>query len=211
MIRAYLSNISPLWPWPRQEALLRIEVPTWPKGVTVFRDDLDVDQRRGRHQSALVARANLMRKSTRRMADNVILLASLAVFDWTIEGVMAGLADAAAGGTTVRVLDCGLTITADAGVNVMGEVARAFAAARLRQKLMKRGEAGGKASASKRWNEAAAKLRVIEKLYHDPEETRTDAELAKLAGVSVNTMKDHMGPRGNRTKRKTARAAKGEK
>lgn len=208
MKRAYLSNLSPLWPWHKQEALLLSAVPTWPKGIDVLRDELDSQERRGRRQASLVQRDKLLRPSTRRNSDETILLPSLAVFDWTVEGVLAALAAVASRGATVRVLDCNLTIAADAGASVMGEVAKAFAEARMRQKLVKRGEAGGKASAEARWNAAAEKLKSIEKLYRDPQEVRTDAQLANLAGVSVNTMKEHLGPRPHRKKIKAARAAK---
>ena len=208
MLRAYLSNLSPLWPWEKQEDLLRQEVPAWPKGVTVYRDDLDARQRRGRSQDALAARSNLLRTTTRRRADDVILLPSLAVLDWTHDGVVTALAAASARGATVRVLDCGLEIAADAGAAVMAEVAKAFATAKMRDKLHRRGEAGGRVSGAARKAAAAEKMKAVAALWHDPKETRTDAELARMAGVSVNTMKAHHGPRYNRKKIKAARAAK---
>ena len=79
-VKAYISNISPLWPVERQEAMLSAAVPGYPDKVAVFRDELPPSDRQGHRKAALSARAEMLRPTTRKI-DEVIVVAALPVLD----------------------------------------------------------------------------------------------------------------------------------
>lgn len=185
MTKAYISNISPLWPVERQEAML-------PDGVVVFRDVLTPKERQAHRTAALVQRAEMLRPSTRRNGEE-IYIASLAVLDWTAEGMMEALTAAMARGATVRVLDAGLSIGPTARVTTLYVAAVAFAAARKRSQEVDRGRAGGEASARKRSEASKARALTIKAEWGMPEPPT--AILLARAGLSYNTAKLHLGPR----------------
>jgi hypothetical protein len=76
-VRAYLSNLSPRWPFERQEADHATHTPGWPD-VPTFRDKLSVKKRIAHQPVSLKERASLLRP-TGREAGEVIYVASLAV------------------------------------------------------------------------------------------------------------------------------------
>lgn len=205
-MKAYLNNISPAWPLRRQEDVLRAAIPGWPKSVDVRRDVLDSKQLMANRPASLVELGKLLARHSFRRADT-INVASLAVLGWRDSELIRHLLAATALGITVKARDIGLEIGPDATPAVMKRAVDAFLAAREKVRQGKRGEAGGQASGAVRRSAAGEKVKTIAKFWKDPKETRTDRELAVIAGVSVNTVKEHLGPRPNRRKIKAARNA----
>jgi hypothetical protein len=185
--RAYLSNISRLWSINKQEALLRVAFPGWPNGVTVFRDDLQERDRRGRHPVALEARSAMLRSSTRRVEAERITVASLAVLAWTAEDMMECLTLALARGAAVRVLDADLLIAPSEDAAVLHRAAVAFREAREKQIAVERGHAGGRISADKKAAEARAKVETIRARWALPSADYPTSVLLAEAGISRNT------------------------
>ena len=212
--RAYLSNLSPLWPAARQEALLREAFPAWPKGVTVFRDDIDARDRRGHSTELLVKRSEMLRGTTRKGHTERITLASLAVLAWSAEDMLECLTLALSRGAIVRVLDAGIEIPPTPDAAVLHRAAQAFRRARARGVVMERGKAGGMASATQRVAEAKAKAELIRAEWALPSEDYPTLDLLTKAGISRNTARLYLGKRDvaqrnhqASLKRKAARAA----
>jgi hypothetical protein len=190
--RVYISNISPLWPEARQEALLREAIRDYPKGVNVYDDILTPRERRAHKPPSLVDRDLMLRpNSARRSA--TIYIASLAVFAWTDADMLKCITAAASKGMTIRVLDVDLTIGPDAGAQVMSKAIEAFAAGRKRQTEFVRGQAGGKASAENREGKARAAAESIKAAWARRDERTPD--LLARAGISLNTAKRYLGSR----------------
>lgn len=190
MRRAYLSNISPIWRFDRQEALLRDALPGYPKNVDVFRDELDVRKRQRREALALAQRAIMLRATTGKRGETVHI-ASLAVLAWTQDDMMQALTLALARGATVRVLDEALTIPPNVGPDILHEAAKAFTKGR------KAGSAfiGGKISGEAKAAVARAKAEKIRGVYGMPTEQMPWAELLRISGLTRNTIIKHLGPR----------------
>lgn len=184
MIRAYLSNISPLWPVERQEAML-------PPGAQQFRDILDARDRYAHQPDRLEQRAAMLRPTRRKGGE--IVVASLAVLDWTAEGLMSCLTLIMQRGATLRVLDVGLTIAPDSGPAVLHQAAQAFAASRKRDAATERGGRGGAVSAAKRAADTKAKAETIRDDWKR-DEFRTQ-DLLERAGVSRNSAILYLGKR----------------
>ena len=190
-VRAYLSNISPRWTFERQEALLAEAVPGYPKGVAVFRDNLDARTRRHHDPRALADRTEATRETANRRRDETLLVPSPAVFAWSMGDMIATLARAAARGATVRFLDCGLTITPASGAADMEKIAEAFAAARKASF----GVPGSVASVEARNARVEAGLDRIRARYHLPTKNVSWAVLQADSGLSRNTIQDRLGNR----------------
>ena len=193
--RAYLSNLSPLWPAARQEALLLEAFPAWPKGVTVFRDDIDARDRRGHSTELLVKRSEMLRGTTRKGHTERITLASLAVLAWSAEDMLECLTLALSRGATVRVLDVGLSIPPTPDAVILHEAAKAFRTSRTRGVVMDRGKAGGMASAAQRIAEAKAKAETIRAEWALPSDDYPTLDLLAKAGISRNTARLYLGKR----------------
>lgn len=213
--RVYLSNISPLWPFKRQEEMLAAAFPVWPKGVTVFRDELDARDRRGHATAVLASRASMLRPASRKAGAERITVASLAVLAWSAEDMLECLTLALARGATVRVLDAELSINPTPDAAILHEAAKAFREARTRQVSIVRGKIGGMASADLRKAEAKAKAMTIEAEWRLSSEDYPTADLLAKAGISRNTAILYLGKRHAAQaahqaslKRKAARAAK---
>jgi hypothetical protein len=214
-LRAYISNISPLWPVEQQEAALKAALPGWPDGVMIFRDVLDTRARRAHRISSLIERADMLRASTRRSPGS-IYLASLAPLAWTAEDLMECLSLAAAKNATVHVLDAGLVIPPSPGAEALHQAAIAFRKARERQSGWERGKRGGQASGEMRSAAAKERAETIRERWALPTADYPTIALLAEAGISLNTAKMHLKPRPiaqrereAAQKRKAARAAKG--
>src|SRR3974390_1828631 len=95
LAKVYMSNISPLWSFERQEQVIAPALAA--RGITErkdFVDDLTVNERKAHHDEHLIHREQLLRPSTRKDG-GLIVLASLASFAWSVEGTLAGLTRAA--------------------------------------------------------------------------------------------------------------------
>jgi hypothetical protein len=191
--RTYTSNLSPRWPFDKQEALLRT-LDGWPKGYAALRDDLDVRARRAHKAASLVGRASLLRPS-RRSDGETIYVASLAVLAWSVGDLLAVLTAAGMRGAAVVALDVGLTIPPSDASAVLHQAMQAFELSRKADAALKAGEAGSKVSVERRTDAARAKCETIRREWRaHPSEPPTSDLLAK-AGVSRNTVKKYVGDR----------------
>lgn len=190
MNRAYLSNISPVWLFERQEALLRAALPSYPSDVQVFRDEVDALTRKARNAKALTQRAEMLWPKS-RPRDETIHVASLAVLAWTQDDMMLTLTLALARGASVRALDVDLTITASSGPNVLHAAAEAFA----KGKAARAAYFGGSISGPRKEAKAKAKAERIRDIYGLPIDAMPWAELLRISGLTRNTIIKHLGPR----------------
>jgi hypothetical protein len=186
---------------------MRAAVPDWPKGCEVYRDILDSQQLMAHRPESLRQLTRLLKPSSFQRPDT-ILIAAFPVLGWTADDLVKRLAAAAARGYVVIALDIDMDIGPNATAAKLQSAMEAFEVARQRVKEVKRGQTGGRLSGQRRKDAAEAKMKGILPLWRDPKETRTDAQIAALAGVSVNTFKAHYGPRYGRAKIKAARAEK---
>lgn len=196
-VKAYISNISPLWPVERQEATLSAAVPGYPDKVAVFRDELLPSDRQGRREAALSARAKMLRPTTRK-SDEVIVVAALPVLDWTAEGMLEALTLAMARNATVRVLDAGIEIGRSSKAAELHQAVKAFASARKRTQEIRRGTMGGRISADRRSAKAKASTDAIRPEWAFPVDHpnyEPTEVLLKRAGVSLNTAELYLGKR----------------
>lgn len=218
-LRVYKSNLSSPWTERRQDEVLSRAIPGYPRGVEIVTDWPDSSARQG-HKPDLPGRDHtLLRRASRRQQE-AIYVASLSVLAQSWEDVARCLALAADRGATVHVAGVNppLVIPPSDDAAVFARAAQEFAAGKMRQKLEKRGQVGGRVSAAKKMADAEKKADLIAKLWHSPKETRRDAELAELAGLSVNTVKRILGDRPRKAIKKAreaqvraARAAKEKK
>ena len=187
----YISNISPLWPIDRQEALLIGADP----GGRRFVDILTAFDRQAHQADRLLQRAAMLRPSRRRGGN--IFVASLAVLDWSAVGLMECLGLAMVRGISVHVLDAALVIQPGGGPVILHAAALAFAASRKRDAEILRGQAGGAISAAKRVDAARAKAETIREHWAMPSAEHPTLALLERAGISRNTAKIYLGPRAD--------------
>lgn len=187
--RAYLSNISPLWPISRQEELIDACGP-----VEVFQDILSPKERKGHGICTLKQRQAMLRPSCRD-AGEIIYVAALAVLAWSAEDLLVCLTLANARGAIVEVLDCDLSIPPGAGSDVLHEAVKAFAASRQRDAAYVRGKRGGETSGAQRAAQARAKAETVRAEWALPSDLYRTVDLLVTAGLSRNTIKLYLGPR----------------
>lgn len=191
IFKVYISNLSPLWPIKRQEAILDdVE-------GTRFCDELDSSERRGFRINGLPSRDMMLRKST-RSEDQVIQVASIAVLARNSEDLMIALTQAAERNAVVRDLSARVDIKPNAKAKDLKAVAALFADSRKRAAEKVRGQTGGQKSGAIKAAQAKAVALKYENDWRNHEKTNKD--LAKESGVSVNTLKLYLG------RRKEARA-----
>jgi hypothetical protein len=191
--RTYTSNLSPRWPFNKQEALFRT-LDGWPMGYTALRDDLDVRARRAHKTSTLVGRASLLRPS-RRSDGETIYVASLAVLAWSVGDLLAVLTAAGMRGAAVVALDVGLTIPPSDVSAVLHQAMQAFELSRKADAALKAGEAGSKVSVQRRTDAARAKCEIIRVRWLRPAYEHLTIDLLKEAQISRNTAKYYLGAR----------------
>lgn len=197
LAKVYMSNISPLWPLERQEPLIAQALAA--RGIMErkdFVDELTANQRRTHHDKDLTNREQMLRPSTRKDG-GLIVLASLAPFAWSVEGMLAGLTRAAENRATVWVIDAGITLKPKADTKAWAKAVEAFHAARKREQAGERGKAGGVASAAKRSKkEAAESIREAWALSEcEPGYEKTTLLLERVGIRNYSTAVGFLGPR----------------
>jgi hypothetical protein len=194
----YLSNISPLWPLSRQEAVIDAAYPGKRDDGNTWRDWLTPRARRTHLDEILDQRGYLVRPSTRKGGDNIVI-ASAAVLAWKTDALVGFLSAAAAKGSTIHIIDAKLTINPKSGPSVFEKVIAAFKKAKIRKTSLPSGRAGGSRSAELRSAEAEASCDTIKAPWSIPrgyKDYEPDHKLLKRAGVSRNTAKKYLGHRG---------------
>jgi hypothetical protein len=178
--RIYMSNISPYWTFERQEAVLGPRSP----GATVFRDELDKKTRRGHSPAALVERGQMLRVTRRPDPEEVVRVASYAVLASSAGDFQDVLAALEQRGARLVSVDDG----------DVSDVLAAWHAARVKSRLAGASLRGG---AVNKANIEAVYRPICEPFrerWGDPAYNAMD--LAREAGVSMNTMVKYLGKRG---------------
>ncbi len=180
LILVYLSDVSPWWTIERQETALADVLPK----ATVFRDLLGVRARRGHSANDLVQRGMMLRPTTRRDKGVEIHVASLAVLAWAEDDLRAVLETIAARGATL--------ISAE---GYAGDPVAAWAVARRRSRLEGAALRGSAVSAERRRAASEAAVKLIAGDWPLPSRDYPTDELKARCGLSLNTIKAHLGPR----------------
>jgi hypothetical protein len=193
--KVYMSNLSPVWPFAKQEALLAQAVPGWPKGATLYQDELSARSRRSHKPGDLDQRDAMLRPTGRRRGDEAVYVASLAVLAWTAEDMMEAITQAMARGATIHVLDAGLIITPKSDAATLHGAAKAFADGRRRRAAAEAGKTAGAISGQRRANMAKAAAESIRREWSLPSEEYPTLDLLRAAGISRNTAILYLGKR----------------
>ena len=186
--KAYISNLSPQWPVRRQHEILA----SMEGAVTIFSDELKASERRGYRIDGLKDRQQMLRPTTRN-GEQIIFVASLAVLARNAEDLMVVLAQASERNATIRDLTAKIDIKPHAKAKELKVAAQMFADARKRAAETERSDAGGKRSAEIRKAEAKAKAETVKDEW--PLYNFTSEQLARQAGICVNTLKEYLGNR----------------
>jgi hypothetical protein len=179
MKKAYLSEVSPWWTMERQETALADVL----LGARVFRDVLDVRACRSHQPASLVQRAAMLRTTTRGGSET-IHVASLAVLAWGEDDMRAVLAAMAARGAVLV-----------SSEGYQGDPLIAWHAARKRSRLEGAALKGSAVSAERRRAASMASARLIEDRWPLSSTTHPTKVLLAECGLSLNTVKAHLGPR----------------
>ena len=209
--RAYLSNVTAIWPLPKQREMMAA-LPNWPDGYVIFEDEIDVRARRRKNPAVLAKRNEMLRVTTRPRGGEEVVVAALPVFAMSIEDMMHSLTLAGMRGAAVRFLNEGVTVEPGSGAEALHQIASAFSAAKFEGRTQVAGQiSGAKKEAAAR--EKAEKVRLV---YGDP--SWPMSRLAEASGLSRNTLEKHLGKHREarvkwsaNAKRATARAKKKEK
>jgi len=184
--KAYISNLSPVWPVSRQEAILA--------GIdaTIYRDELPSAERRGYRVDGLPERGQMLRPSSRE-AGQIIFVASIGVLARNAEDLMLVLAQIAERKATIRDLSAKIDIKPNATTKDLNVVTKVFIEARKRAIESERGKTGGQKSGGLRAQLAKETAVKFEGEWQDFK--KTNQQIAKDSGLSVNTLKLYLGRR----------------
>jgi hypothetical protein len=186
--KVYRSNLFAWWTPDQQNAALDEYKPDWRK-LKVFSDDeLNDRELRGRYQDKLTERAIMLRPSTRKTPDT-ILVASLVVLA-KADPDMRQLAQALAAQSAV------IESAEDATIynpKQLDKLIAAWARARTKSRLEGAAKRGGEASATIRKAKSLEGAKRIWNRWKLPSDEHKTADLLAEAGISRNTMNAHYG------------------
>jgi hypothetical protein len=159
-VRAYLSNLSPRWPFERQEAEHAAHTPGWPD-VSTYRDRLSVRKRIAHQPASLKERTSLLKPSSRGSGE-AIYVASLAVLAIGAEDFMAVCAAASGRSAAIVAHETETRIEPGAGADALHAALAAFLDSKRRSNSMgERWKPGAAASAQKRMEDAKRRAELI--------------------------------------------------
>lgn len=190
--KAYISNLSPVWPVAKQINVLNPVTSDSEKPVTIYRDELPSSERRGHRVDGLPERGQMFRPSSRE-AGQIIFVASLAVLARNADDLMLVLTQAAERNATIRDLTANVDIKPTAKAKDLKEATRLFVEARKRAIESERGKTGGQKSGGLRAQLAKEIALKFENDWQDFK--KTNQQIAKESGLSVNTLKLYLGRR----------------
>ena len=188
--RAYLSNVTAVWPLSRQREMLAT-LEGWPDEFVVFEDDLNLKSRRRIASNILVRRNEMLRATTRKGGEEAVFVAATSVFALSIEDMMEVLTLAGIRGASVHFIHEGITVAPSTGAEALHRIALAYAQAKREGRAV----GAGRISADKRKAEAKADCERIRTLYAMPSREVGWAELQRVSGRSRNTIIAHLGER----------------
>jgi hypothetical protein len=190
--RIYLSNLLPHWPIKRQEELLDERLPGWRRS-TVYRDVIPARKRQSHSASELKERARLLRP-TGRPGVETITVVTAGVLAWATADFLDVLQAVTKRGAVLRMLHEDLTIDPAGGVPAVAAAMAAFERSKIRATGDGPGK-GGRISGALRMAAAKAKCAAVRHMWVQPRSEFTDSEIAAEAGVSLATIKTHLGKR----------------
>ena len=179
--RAYISNISALWPIARQEEVLAAAVPGWP--VQVYRDELNARDRQAHAPDSLRERAAMVRAARSRKKPSTVYVASLAVLARSADELVVVASELRERGVDLVALD----IAVDARA-MPADLAAAYKAARLKAARDKARAIGTRNAALKLSKEDAA-LKIKDRWGLKEYKT---ADLLDEAKITRNTANKHL-------------------
>lgn len=186
--KVYRSNLFAWWTPDRQDAALDKYKSGWREHKVFSDDDLTDRELRGSYQDKLTERAIMLRPSTRK-TPNIVLVASLAVLA-KAEADMRQLAkDLAAQGAVIESVEDVTTYNP----KQTDKLIAAWGRARTKSRLEGAAKRGGQKSASIR---KAASLEGAKRIWDRwklPSDEHKTADLLAEAGISRNTMNAHYG------------------
>jgi hypothetical protein len=191
--RIYLSNILPHWPIKRQEAVLDERIPGWRKDAAIYRDVVPPRKRIGHGISALADRERLLRPTGRPGAETITVVTA-GVLAWATADFLDVLQAVTRRGAVLRMLHEDLTIDPAGGVPAVAAAMAAFERSKIRATGDGPGK-GGRISGALRLAASKAKCETVRHMWARPRKEFTDAEIAAQAGVSLATIKMHLGYR----------------
>lgn len=190
MPRFYLSNIRPAWPIDRQEAALDATCPGW-RRCSVYRDVLTASARKSHGAVDLVARARLLRPTSRTTPETVTV-AGLAVLAWAPGDFVTVLAALSSRGASLVSIDDGMTVAPN-DVQATADAVAAFERAILR--VGGAGKSGGQVSGEIRSARAKAAIEVLRPFWGMPSDTHPTPIILRQCGVSKPTAIKYLGYR----------------
>lgn len=194
-LRAYVSNLSKVWPEAEQRRVISEWVQRVQPGAKPpeYRDILTRRGLQSRKPELLTDRAAMLRPTSRR-ADETIVVAALGCLAVSPADLAAVIAAASARRATLDVVADGLTIPPDPPAAVLAAVLAVWER-RRRQGLHEAGRmAGQRAAVAKRREKVTAALALVDQAW------ATDAPLADLvalSGLTSKTLYKHLGPRAD--------------
>jgi hypothetical protein len=189
-VKFYLSNIRPAWSFERQEKVLDAKAPGW-RGGAVYRDTLSAARRKAHGAAYLTQRAMALRPSSRPDGGE-FAVATLAILDWTVKGLLAVLAACAANRMTLVSVECGTRVPPN-DVAAAGEAVAEFERAIRRTGDAKK--SGGMVSGERRKLVADAACEAARPYWGLPTKEYTIAWISKQFDVSRPKLTDYLGPR----------------
>lgn len=170
--------------------------------VIEYCDELDADERRGYRVDGMINRTQMLRPSTRKEGATIVV-ASLGVLARNAEDLLMVIGLAAERNATIRDLHAGFEIKPDAKMRDMKRATEEFAKSRVKARAADRGKFGGQKSGAVR---AAMAKEVALKFENDwCASDKTNKEIVRQSGLSVNTLKLYLGRRDDAKRRWAAR------
>jgi DNA invertase Pin-like site-specific DNA recombinase len=186
--KVYRSNLFAWWTPDRQDATLDKYKPGWREHKVFSDDGLTACELRGNYQDKLTERAVMLRPSTRKTSD-IVLVASLAVLARTEDDMRQLAKDLAAQSAVIESVEDVTTYNP----KQTDKLIAAWKRARTKSRLEGAAKRGGQKSASIR---KAASLEGAKRIWDRwklPTNEHRTAELLAEAGISRNTMNAHYG------------------
>lgn len=208
-LKAYQSNISPLWPQSRQDEMFMKHF----EGAKaffppIFSDDITKGDRRAKRVEVLVERHQLFRPSTR--TGGTIFVAALPCLAYDTDDFIFVLKQAADKSVSIHVLDTGMIFKPCKSRVELNRAKDIFAETKAKAKGFENGQLGGQTSAANKRAKLLAAAEIARPYWHLDEPS--NIALSKMAGASVNSLKEILGLREDaRRKYKTAQKRKAKR
>jgi hypothetical protein len=186
--KVYRSNLFAWWTPDRQDAALDKYKPGWREHKVFSDDDLTDRELRGSYQDKLTERAIMLRPSTRKMPDT-ILVASLAVLAKADADMRRLAKDLAAQGAVIESVEDVTTYNPKQTAKLIA----AWGRARTKSRLEGAAKRGGEKSASIRKAKSLEGAKRIWDRWKLPSDEWPTKILLAEAEITRNTMNAHYG------------------